>query len=84
MCYDTLGLLHRQMSNLNQAKDCQKRVLDVYLKKLGPKQVKVAAFFDNLGLIYRQQGDLNQGKECHERSLDICLFNFNVLRILSD
>ena len=29
MCYDNLGLLHRQMGNLNQAKACQKRALDV-------------------------------------------------------
>ena len=41
--YNNLGLVHRRLGDLKQAKYCQERALDVYLKKLGHEHVDVAA-----------------------------------------
>ncbi|PFX13553.1 Nephrocystin-3 [Stylophora pistillata] len=73
MSYNNLGLVHCQLSDLKQAKDCHERVLDVRLKKLGPEHVDVATSYIYLGLVHKQLGDLKQAKDCHERALDVWL-----------
>ena len=57
--YINLGLVHRRLGDLNQAKELHVRSLDIYLKKLGPEHVDVAMCYDNLGLLHRQMGNLN-------------------------
>ena len=59
------------MGDLRQAKDFNERALDVYMKKLGPKHVDVAASYNYLGLVHNQLGDLRQAKDFHKRGLDI-------------
>ena len=44
--YNNLGLVHRQLGDLKQAKYCHERALDVYLKKLGHEHVDVAASYN--------------------------------------
>ena len=43
--YNKLGLLHLELRDLKQAKECHERALEVYLKKLGPEHVNVAATY---------------------------------------
>ncbi|XP_022778094.1 nephrocystin-3-like, partial [Stylophora pistillata] len=76
--YNNLGVVHRKLGlvywhlgDLKQAKGCLERALDVWLKKLGPDHVDVAACHDNLGGVYQQLGDLKGAKDCHDRALDI-------------
>ena len=71
--YSQLGLVHSQLGDLRQAKDCHERALDVYLKKLGLEHKRVAASYNNLGLVHCQLSDLNQAKNCYERALDVYL-----------
>ena len=71
--YSQLGLVHSQLGDLRQAKDCHERALDVYLKKLGLEHKRVAASYNNLGLVHCQLSDLNQAKNCYKRALDVYL-----------
>ena len=64
--YNNLGVVHRQLGDLNQAKDYHDRALAILLKKLGPEDINVAASYNDLGLLHRQLGDLTQAKDFHE------------------
>ena len=68
-CYNHLGLVHRQLGDLKQAKDYLDRALAIMLKELGPDHVNVAACYSALGLVHRELGDLKQAKDYNDRAL---------------
>ena len=45
--YNDLGLVHRQLGDLKQAKDYHDRALAIMLKELGPDHVNVAASYND-------------------------------------
>ena len=67
--YSGLGLVHRQLGDLKQAKDYHDRALAIMLKELGPDHVNVAACYSALGLIHCELGDLKQAKDYNDRAL---------------
>ena len=71
--YNNLGEIHRQLGNLEQAKEFHQRALTIRLEKLGAKHINVATSYNNLGEIHRQLGNLEQAKEFHQRALTIIL-----------
>ena len=71
--YLSVGIAHRYMGNLEQAKKFNESALDIYVKHLGPDHVNVATSYDNLGTVYRNLGDFQQAKDSHARALDIRL-----------
>ena len=71
--YLSVGIAHKYMGNLEQAKKFNESALDIYVKQLGPDHVYVATSYDNLGTVYRNLGDFQQAKDSHARALDIRL-----------
>ena len=45
--YSYLGLVHRQLGDLDQVKDYHDRALAIMLKELGPDHVNVAASYND-------------------------------------
>ena len=73
LCYTCLGSVHKDLGDLEQAKQYFERALTIYLKKLGPDHLDVAMCHNNLGTVHRVLGDLEQAKQYHERALAIYL-----------
>ena len=46
-CYSDLGLVHRQLGDLNQEKDYHDRALAIMLKDIGPEDVDVAVCYSD-------------------------------------
>ena len=67
--YSKLGLVHRQLGDLKQAKDCHKRALDVYTENLGHEHEK------------SQHLAIKQTKDCHKRSPDVYMKKYGPDRI---
>ena len=71
--YNNLGLVHHDLGDLEQAKECHRRALAIYLKRLGADHFHVANSYTNLGAVHHDLGDLQQAKECRYRALTIRL-----------
>jgi len=65
--------VHRDLGDLEQAKEYFERALTNHLKKLGPDHLNVVTCHNNLGLVHRDLGDLEQAKEGHKRALTMHL-----------
>ncbi|KAJ7390193.1 hypothetical protein OS493_026703 [Desmophyllum pertusum] len=68
-----LGTVHRDLGELQQAKEYHDRALDILLEKLGPEHVDVARTYNNLGSVHSKLGEPQREKECHDRALAILL-----------
>ena len=57
--YNELGLIHRDLGDLELAKEYQQRALTIQLEleKLGVEHIDIATSYNNLGAIHRQLGD---------------------------
>ena len=53
-----LGEIHRQLGDLEQAKEYHQRALTIRLDKLGAKHILVISSYKKLRLIRRDLGDL--------------------------
>ena len=73
LIYGAMGDIHKELGDLEQAKEYQDRALAIRLKKLGPDHTDVATTYSRLGLIYLRLGDLEQAKEYQDRVLAIRL-----------
>ena len=73
-CHLSLGSVHHDLGDLEQAKEYYERALAICLKKLGPDHLDVAMCYNTLGSVHHL-GDLKQAKEYHERALTIYLKN---------
>ena len=69
--YHNIGLLHKELSDYQQAKEYYERALSIQLNKLGPDHVDVAGTYHNMGILHRNLGDYQQAKEYYERALSI-------------
>ena len=69
--YDNLALVYQKLGDFEQAREYQKRALDIKLDKLGPVHVNVARSYDNLALIYEDLGDFEETKKYKQRALAI-------------
>ena len=78
MSYSNLGLVHSQLDDLKQAKDCNERTLDVCLKVLGSEHVYVADTYKNLGAVYNYLGLIQEAIECYDHALAIYVKNFGL------
>ena len=71
--YNNLGVIHRDLGDLEQAKEYLQRALTIRLEKLGADHIDVATSYNNLGSIHQDLGDLEQAKEYLQRALTIRL-----------
>ncbi|KAJ7383720.1 hypothetical protein OS493_026250 [Desmophyllum pertusum] len=71
--YNNLGIVHMDLGDLEQAKECHDRALAIRLEKLGPEHVDVASTYNSLGLVHKDLGDLEQAKEYYDRARVILL-----------
>ena len=71
--YISLGIVHKKLGDLSQAKDYHDRALAIRLKRLGPDHVDVANSYISLGIVHKKLGDLSQAKDYHDRALAIRL-----------
>ena len=71
--YSKIGILHRQLSDYQQAKEYYERALSLQLNKLGPDHVDVARTYRNMGTLHHDLGDNQQAKKYYERALSIKL-----------
>ena len=55
--------IYQDLGGLKQAKEYQRRALDIQLDKLDPEHVNVLTSLNNFALIYQQLGDFEQAKE---------------------
>ena len=77
VCYIYLGIVHRNLGDLELAKENYERALTIFLKKLDPDHPDVAMCYNNLGSVHSDLGDLEQAKENYERALIIYLKKLN-------
>ena len=61
--------IHKDLGDLEQAKEYQQRGLAIELKKLGGEHVSVATSYGNLASIHQDLGDLGQAKESQQLAL---------------
>ena len=74
--YFHVGSIHKNLGDLNQAKNHFQYELAIRLSKLDPENVNVAATYNNLASVHRDLGDLVQAKEYYDRALIILLKMF--------
>ena len=55
--------IYQDLGGLKQAKEYQRRALDIQLDKVGPEHVNVSTNINNFALIYQHLGDFEQAKE---------------------
>ena len=70
---ENMGILHHELGDHQQAKECYERVLSIQLKTLGPDHVDVAGTYHNMGGLHEDLGDHEQAKEYYELALSIQL-----------
>ena len=56
--YNNLGVVQRDLGNLQQAEEYCERALDIRLKRLGPEHVDIASTYINLGVIQRDMSKM--------------------------
>ena len=61
-----MGILHRDLGDLQRAKENYERALSIQLNKLGPEHVDVADTYHSMGILHRDLGDLQKAKEYYE------------------
>ena len=71
--YHNIGLLHRHLSDYQQAKEYFERALSIQRNTLGPDHIDVACTYHNMGNLYRNLGGNQQAMEYYERALSIKL-----------
>ena len=71
--YHNIGLLHRHLSDYQQAKEYYELALSIQRNTLGPDHVDVARTYHNMGNLYRNLGGNQQAMENYERALSIKL-----------
>ena len=71
--YHNIGLLHRDLSDYQQAKEYFERALSIQLNTLGPDHVDVARTYHNMGILHCNLGNNQQAKKYCERALSIRL-----------
>ena len=60
--YDNLGVVCKDVGDLEEAKDYHRRALEINIKALGPTHVKVAGSYNILGNVYQDVDELEQAK----------------------
>ena len=68
--YSNLASIHRDLGDLEQAKEYQQPALAIKLKKLGAEHLSVAVGYSNLALIHQEVCDLEQANGYKQRALD--------------
>ena len=62
--YNSLGDVHREFGDLEQAKEYYKRALNIRLRKLGPEHVDVKRKQNQLRNVQLALDDMQHGTEC--------------------
>ena len=71
--YHNIGLLHKHLSDYQQAKEYYERTLSIQLNTLGPDHIEVAITYHNMGTVHCNLGNNQQAKKYCERALSIKL-----------
>ena len=58
--YNILGSVFKAIGELEQAKDCHQRALEIWIKVLGPNHINVATSYNNLGFVYEGMVNWNR------------------------
>ena len=64
--YNNLGVVHRALGQLEQAKDYHQQALEIQVNVLGAKHIDVAGSYNNLGAVHQELGELEQAKDYHQ------------------
>ena len=57
------GVLHSELGETDEAKECYKRALEIQSKNLGPEHIDVATSCNNLGTLHRALGETDEAKD---------------------
>ena len=69
--YNLLGIILRELGDLQNSREKHERALDIQLKYYGRAQVDVAHTYHHLGNVQYDRGNLEQAMKYHERALEI-------------
>ena len=69
--YAELGLLHKELGEVTEAKDFQHLALEIRKEKLGPHHIKVADSYRNLGRVCYVSRELKKAEDYYEQALEI-------------
>ena len=69
--YNLLGIILRELGDLQNSREKHERALDIQLKYYGRAQVDVAHTYHHLGNVQYNRGNLEQAMKYHERALEI-------------
>jgi len=64
-------LVLKDLGDLQEAKKCFERALQIAEEVYGPDHPTVARDVNNLGSVLQDMGDLQEAKKCYERALKI-------------
>ena len=67
--YYFIGAVFQSKRELDSAKDCYQRVLEI--RQFDPNNVYVADSYYNLGIVHDDKGELNLAKDCFKRAIEI-------------
>ncbi|XP_066017100.1 uncharacterized protein [Pocillopora verrucosa] len=73
--HNLLGLVQRELGDLENSKENHERALDIQLKNLGPQHVGVANSYHHLGNVQHDLGNLKEAMQYYERALEIQVKN---------
>ncbi|XP_066017585.1 uncharacterized protein [Pocillopora verrucosa] len=73
--YNLLGLVQRELGDLQISKENHERALDIQLKNLGPQHVDVAISYHHLGNVQYDSGNLKEAMQYYERALEVQVKN---------
>jgi len=69
--WDNLGAHYRMVANLESARSCHLKSLELIETTYGPSHPEVVFVLNNLGLVLKEQGDLAGARSCIERAIKI-------------
>ena len=63
--------MYYNKGDLEKARDCYERALEIRKEKLGPNHVDVVSCYINLGNVYYNKGDSEKSRDYYEQVLEI-------------
>ena len=80
--YYSLGSVHHDLGQYNEAKEYLEKGLVIWTKIYGEQHSYVAISYHSLGLVYRDLGQYNKAKEYFEKGLTAAAKRFTARDIL--
>ena len=69
--YSNLGIVYRNLGELERAKEYHILAIEIQKEKLGAQHVALATIYSNLGTVYEDLGELERAKEYHILAIEI-------------